>query len=118
MINLIETLKELNIVLPKATKPVANYSAYVIVNNKIYISGQIPIKNGKLIYQGKIGKEIKLSEGVKSAEICMINTLAVLNLATNNNLDRVKSCIKINVFLNSTDDFFDQPIVADGALIF
>ena len=45
----------------------------------------------------------------------MINTLAVLNLATNNNLDRVKSCIKINVFLNSTDDFFDQPIVADGA---
>ena len=115
MINLIESLKELNIVLPKANKPVANYSAYVIVNNKIYISGQIPIKNGKLIYQGKIGKEIKLSEGVKSAEICMINTLAVLNLATNNNLDRVKSCIKINVFLNSTDDFFDQPIVADGA---
>tara|TARA_B000000532_G_C18793911_1_gene373898 strand:- start:591 stop:956 length:366 start_codon:yes stop_codon:yes gene_type:complete len=80
----------------------------------IYVSGQIPFKNGVLAYKGKVGKDITVDEAINASKICLINTLAVLNLATNN-LNKVKSCIKINVFINSSDDFIQQPEVADGA---
>ena len=115
MINLIKRLKELNIILPEASKPVANYSPFVITDKLIYISGQIPLKNGSLIYKGKVGKDLTMEDAKKAAAICLINTIAVLNDATEKNLNNVKSCIKINVFINSTDNFYDQPAVADGA---
>ena len=115
MTDIIKSLRELNIILPEATKPVANYSPFVIANNRIYISGQIPFKEGNLIFKGKVGKDMTTDEAKEASALCFINTLAVLNKATSNNLNSVKSCIKINVFINSTDDFFDQPVVADGA---
>ena len=115
MNNIIKSLSDLGIILPEPTKPVANYSPYVIFKNTIYVSGQIPFKDGTIAYQGKVGKDININEAVDASEICLLNTLALLNLATNNNLNRITSCIKINVFINSTDDFFEQPIVADGA---
>ena len=68
-----------------------------------------------LLIKGKVGKDININEAINASEICLLNTLAVLNLATNNNLNRIISCIKINVFINSSDDFFEQPLVADGA---
>ena len=115
MINLIKRLKELNIILPEASKPVANYSPFVITDKLIYVSGQIPLKNGSLIYKGKAGKDLTIEDAKKAAAICLINTIAVLNDATEKKLNNVKSCIKINVFINSTDNFYDQPAVADGA---
>tara|TARA_B100000131_G_C17908293_1_gene529285 strand:- start:99 stop:566 length:468 start_codon:yes stop_codon:yes gene_type:complete len=115
MNNIIKSIQDLKITLPEAAKPVANYSPYVLCENIIYVSGQIPFKDGIILYKGKVGKDININEAIAASEICLINTLAVLNLATNNNLNRVKSCIKINVFINSTEDFFDQPLVADGA---
>ena len=115
MNNIIKSIQDLKITLPEAAKPVANYSPYVIFENTIYVSGQIPFKEGIIVYKGKVGEDININEAIAASEICLINTLAVLNLATNNNLNRIKSCIKINVFINSTEDFFDQPLVADGA---
>ena len=115
MNNVIKNLQDLNIILPKAAKPVANYSPFVLENTRVYISGQIPFKNEKVIYQGKVGKDINIQDAVNAAKLCFINTLAVLNLATGYDLNKVSSCIKINVFINSTDDFYEQPLVADGA---
>tara|TARA_B100000242_G_C42817462_1_gene379966 strand:+ start:209 stop:676 length:468 start_codon:yes stop_codon:yes gene_type:complete len=115
MSNITNNLIGLNLILPKATKPVANYSPYLIVNNKIYVSGQIPFEKGEIIYKGKVGIDISIVQAKKAAELCLINTLAVLNNATNENLNSLKCCIKINVFINSTDNFFEQPEVADGA---
>ena len=115
MNNIIKSIQDLKIILPAATKPVANYSPYVFFKDMIYVSGQIPFKNGVLVYKGKVGKDINIDEAIIASEICLINTLAVLNLATNNNLNKVKSCIKINVFINSSNDFIQQPEVADGA---
>ena len=115
MNNIIKSIQDLKITLPEAAKPVANYSPYVIFDKTIYVSGQIPFKDGIIVYKGKVGEDININEAIAASEICLINTLAVLNLATNNNLNRIKSCIKINVFINSTGDFFDQPLVADGA---
>ena len=114
MNNIIKSIQDLKILLPEAAKPVANYSPYVLHNDMIYVSGQIPFKNGVLAYKGKVGKDITVDEAINASKICLINTLAVLNLATNN-LNKVKSCIKINVFINSSDDFTQQPEVADGA---
>ena len=98
-----------------ANKPVANYSAYVFAENTIYVSGQIPFKDGKLIYKGKVGKDIDIEEGKKAASLCFLNTLAILQKATEENLNKIISCIKINVFINSESNFIDQPTVADGA---
>ena len=114
MNNIIKSIQDLKILLPEAAKPVANYSPYVLHNDMIYVSGQIPFKNGVLAYKGKVGKDITVDEAINASKICLINTLAVLNLATNN-LNKVKSCLKINVFINSSDDFTQQPEVADGA---
>ena len=115
MNNIIKSIEDLKLILPEPPKPVANYSPFVLLKNTVYVSGQIPLKNGVVAYKGKVGKDININEAIIASEICLINTLAVLNLATRNNLNRVISCIKINVFINSSDDFNEQPIVADGA---
>ena len=115
MINIEENLRKYNITIPKANKPVANYSPYVKTDNLIFISGQIPIADGNMLYTGKIKKEIELSSAVKAAELCMLNSFAVLKNAVQNNLKLIRKCVKINVFINSDDLFTNQPKVADGA---
>ena len=106
-----ESLKKLNIELPKAADPVGAYVAFKKVGKLIFISGQLPItKDGKLI-KGKIGKDLTLEDGQKAAKFCAINILAQAKKAAGGDLDKIKSCIKITGFVNSTDDFFDQPKV-------
>ena len=82
MNNIIKSIQDLKITLPEAAKPVANYSPYVLCENIIYVSGQIPFKDGIILYKGKVGKDININEAIAASEICLINTLAVLNLAT------------------------------------
>ena len=115
MINIEENLRKHNITIPKANKPVANYSPYVKTDNLIFISGQIPIADGNMLYTGKIKKETEISSAVKAAELCMLNSFAVLKYAVQNNLKLIRKCVKINVFINSDDLFTNQPEVADGA---
>lgn len=115
MTNIYHNLKLLKAAIPDASSPIANYAPYIITNNLVYISGQIPIKNNIIMYSGKLGKEFDVNAGKKAAELCILNTFAILNRATKKNLNMIKKCIKINVFVNSTNKFYDQPIVADGA---
>ena len=108
-------LKELNIIVPDAPTPVGAYVAYKIVDKLIFISGQLPIdKDGKMI-KGKIGKDISLEEGQKASMLCAINILAQAKKAMNGDLNKIKNCVKITGFVNSSDDFIDQPKVINPA---
>ena len=115
MINIEKNLRKYNITIPKANKPVANYSPYVKTEKLIFISGQIPITDGNMLFTGKVNKDVEISSAVKAAELCMLNSFAILKDAVQNNLNLVNKCVKINVFINSDDSFVNQPEVADGA---
>ena len=110
-----EKLKQLNIELPKAPDPVGSYVAFKKIGNLLYISGQLPIGADSKIIKGKIGKDLTLEDGQKASKLCVINILAQASKAMNGNLDKIKNCIKITGFVNSTDDFFDQPRVINPA---
>ena len=108
-------LKSLNITLPNAPDPVGDYVASKISGNLIFISGQISIEsNGKLI-SGKVGKDLSLEQAQHAAKICGINILSQLKKICGGNLDKIKSCIKLTGYVNSTDDFTQQPQVINGA---
>ena len=109
-----KNLKILNINLPKAPNPVGVYVASKIVGNLIFISGQLSVDSeGKLI-KGKLGKELNLEQGYESAKFCALNLLAQLKKICGS-LDKIKSCVKITGYVNSTDNFTDQPKVINGA---
>ena len=110
-----EKLKQLNIELPKAPDPVGAYVAFKKIGNLLYISGQLPIGPDGKITKGKIGRNLTLEDGQKASKLCVINILAQASKAMNGNLDKIKNCIKITGFVNSTDDFFDQPKVINPA---
>ena len=108
-------LKKLNIELPKAPDPVGSYVAVAVAGDLIFISGQVSFnKDGKLI-KGKIGKELNIEQGQEAAKYCALNLLAQLKKACNGNLDNVKSCIQLAGYVNSVDNFIDQPKVINGA---
>ena len=110
-----EKLKQLNIELPKAPDPVGAYVAFKKIGNLLYISGQLPIGPDGKITKGKIGENLTLEDGLKASKLCVINILAQASKAMNGDLDKIKNCIKITGFVNSTDDFFDQPKVINPA---
>ena len=110
-----EKLKQLNIELPKAPDPVGAYVAFKKIGNLLFISGQLPIGSDGAITKGKIGKNLTLEDGQKASKLCVINILAQASKAMNGDLDKIKNCIKITGFVNSTDDFFDQPKVINPA---
>ena len=113
--NIEKKLKELNIELPVAPDPVGAYVAYKKVNNLLYISGQLPFStDGKLI-KGKIGKTLSLEDGQKAAKYCVINILSQAKKALSGDLNKIKNCIKITGFVNSSDEFMDQPKVINPA---
>ena len=108
-------IKELNIVLPKAADPVGSYVATKISGKLLYISGQISIdENGQLI-KGKLGKDLDTDAGYNAAKRCALSILAQVKKACNNDLSKIKSCIKLTGFVNSADDFIEQPKVINGA---
>lgn len=106
-------LAELKIELPKAAAPVANYVPVVVSGNHAYLSGQVTVWNGDFQFKGQLGKEFQVEDGQKAARLCGLNILAQLQAALGD-LDRVRRCVKLNVFVNSTPTFTDQPKVANG----
>jgi len=110
-----ENLKKLNIKLPKAPNPVGAYVATKKVGNFLYISGQLPIDINGNILKGKIGKDLNLEKGQEASKLCVINILSQVNKAVDGNLERVKNCVKITGYVNSSDDFVEQPKVINPA---
>ena len=110
-----DKLKKLNIVIPEAPAPVGAYVAYKIIGKLLFISGQLPIGlDGKMI-KGKIGKDLTVEDGQKASTICVINILAQVKKALDGDLNSVKNCVKITGYVNSTDNFFDQPKIINPA---
>ena len=108
-------IKELNIKLPEAKAPVGNYVATKIVGNLLYVSGQVSINsNGELI-KGKVGKDLNTDEAYNAAERCGMSIISQVKKACEGDLSKVKSCIKLTGFVNSTDDYTEQPKVINGA---
>ncbi|TXH83625.1 MAG: RidA family protein [Rhizobium sp.] len=108
-------LKELGIVLPQAAAPAANYVPYVISGNLLYLSGQLPMENGKIGVTGHLGKDVDVAGGQRAAELCAINILAQAKAALGGDLGRIKRLIKLNGFVASTPDFVEQHLVINGA---
>ena len=108
-------IKELKIELPEAKAPVGNYVATKISGKMLFISGQISIdENGQLI-KGKVGKDLDTETGYNAAKRCALSIISQVKKACNNDLSKIKSCIKLTGFVNSTDDFTEQPKVINGA---
>tara|TARA_B100001057_G_scaffold325479_1_gene325690 strand:- start:1521 stop:1982 length:462 start_codon:yes stop_codon:yes gene_type:complete len=110
-----ENIKKNNIILPKAADPVGSYVATKITGKMLFISGQISIdENGELI-KGKVGKDLNTDDGYNAAKRCALNIIAQVKKACNGDLSKVKSCVKLTGFVNSTDEYIEQPKVINGA---
>ena len=109
-----EILKEKGLEIPEAPKPLAAYIPVTKVGNLIFTAGQIPLKNGKLIYEGKVGKDLPVETARKAAELCLLNGLSVIKSVTGS-LENIKKIVKATVFVNSAEGFTDQAKVANGA---
>ena len=110
-----DKITELKIKLPEAKAPVGSYVATKIVGKLLYVSGQISIdSNGDLI-KGKVGKELSTEDAYKAAERCGLSIIAQVKKACDGDLSKIKSCVKLTGFVNSTEDFIEQPKVINGA---
>ncbi|WP_373474844.1 RidA family protein [Sphingorhabdus sp.] len=109
-----EKLAELGIILPEPAAPVASYVPTVEANGMLYVSGQLPFVDGKVI-TGKVGDMRSLADGQLAARACGIMLIAQMKKALGGDLDRVERIVKLGVFVASTSEFTDQPEVANGA---
>ena len=113
--NFEDKIKELKIELPEAKAPVGSYVATKIVGNLLYISGQISMNSKGELIKGKVGKDLTTDQAYKAAERCGLSIVAQVKKACDGDLSKVKSCIKLTGFVNSTEDYIEQPKVINGA---
>ena len=115
MVGKIETrLQKLEIKLPEAAAPVANYVPYVIDGKQLWVAGQVPFWNGTIKYTGVVGETVSIEDAVDAARICALNILAQTKAALGD-LDRIVQLIKLGGFVNAAPGFADQPTVINGA---
>ena len=110
-----EKIKELKINLPEAKAPVGNYVATKVSGKMLFVSGQISIDETGQLIKGKVGKDLDTDAGYNAAKRCALSIIAQVKKACDNDLSKVKSCVKLTGFVNSTDEFIDQPKVLNGA---
>lgn len=113
--NVGEKLKELGYTLPEAAAPAANYVPYVISGKQVFVAGQIPLVDGKVTHVAKVGADYTTEQAIEAAKVCALNILAQVNAAVGGDWSKVKRCVKLGAFVNSTPDFIDQSTVANGA---
>jgi len=110
-----DKIKELKIELPEAKAPVGSYVATKISGKLLFVSGQISMSSNGDLIKGKVGKDLNTEEAYKAAERCGLSIVAQVKKACEGDLSKVKSCIKLTGFVNSIEDFIDQPKVINGA---
>jgi enamine deaminase RidA (YjgF/YER057c/UK114 family) len=110
-----DKLKELNITLPEAKAPAGNYVATKIVGKLLYISGQISINEKGELIKGKVGKDLDSDKAYQAAKRCGLSIITQAKNACGGDLSKIKSCVKLTGFVNSTESFTDQPKVINGA---
>ena len=107
-------LQALGLVLPEVSAPVANYVPFLHLNGQLFISGQLPMRDGHMAVEGKLGAEVEIAQGQEAARLCALNILAQAKAALRD-LDRIVQCLRLNGFVNATPDFIDHPKVINGA---
>ena len=110
-----KNINKLGITIPDAPAPVGAYVAFKFVNKFLFISGQISVDSNGRFIKGKVGKDIDLKKGQEAAKLCAINIIAQAKKACKGDLEKISSCIKLTGFVNSSDEFIDQPKVINGA---
>ena len=110
-----ENIKNLKINLPDAKAPVGSYVATKIIGKLLFVSGQISISEKGELIKGKIGKDLTTEDGYNAAKRCGLSIISQVKNACDNDLSKIRSCIKLTGYVNSTDDFIDQPKVINGA---
>ena len=113
--NFDDKIKELNIKLPEAKPPVGNYVATKVIGKMLFVSGQISIDEDGQLIKGKVGKDLDTEAGYNAARRCALSIIAQVKKACDNDLSKVKSCVKLTGFVNSSDEYTDQPKVINGA---
>ena len=113
--NFEKKIKELNIILPEAKPPVGSYVATKVTSNLLFISGQISINETGELIKGKVGKDLSTEQGYEAARRCGLSLVSQAKAACHGDLSKIKSCIKLTGFVNSTNDFTEQPKVINGA---
>jgi enamine deaminase RidA (YjgF/YER057c/UK114 family) len=108
-------LRDLGIELPIPAAAVANYVPFVQTGNLLFVSGQLPLENGKLAVSGKLGDTLSLEDGVRAARLCGLNLLAQARAAVGGDMDRVKRLVRLTAFVACAPSFTDQPKVVNGA---
>jgi len=108
-------LSELGHVMPQPSTPAANYIPWVRSGNQVFVSGQVPLKEGRAAYVGKVGAEHDAETGQKAAQLCALNILAHLSSAVEDDLSRVVRCVRLGGFVNASPDFDQHPKVLNGA---
>lgn len=109
-----QNLEKLGVTLPEAAAPAANYVPFVRTGNQLFVSGQLPMENGKLTQTGKVGTDLSIEKGKEAARLCAINLLAQAKAATGD-LGKINRLVKIVGFVNSAGGFTEQPQVINGA---
>ncbi len=110
----LENLKKLGVELPEPPKPVGAYVPAIRTGNLIFTAGQIPLKDGQLVAAGKVPMEISTEKAAEAARQCVLNALSAIAAQTGS-LDRVSQVVRLNVFVNSSDNFTAQAKVANAA---
>ena len=113
--NFEDKIKELQLELPEAKAPVGSYVATKITGNLLYVSGQISMNSKGELIKGKVGKDLTTDEAYKAAERCGLSIVAQVKKACYGDLSKIKSCVKLTGFVNSTEDYTEQPKVINGA---
>ncbi|WP_155630793.1 RidA family protein [Burkholderia cepacia] len=115
-LNLKARLKELDIDLPEsAPKPGANFLPVKRVGNLLYVSGQVPVRDGVDQYVGKVGRDVTIEDGQAAARLCAVNMLAQVNRAVDGDFSRIAGCVRLGGFVNAAEDFTEHPKVINGA---
>jgi enamine deaminase RidA (YjgF/YER057c/UK114 family) len=109
-----ERLKELNIDLPEAPSPLGSYVPCVQTGNLLFVSGMLPMKDGTLLYTGKVGNDVAVEEAQNASKQAVINALAVIRTFSDS-LDKIVKCVKLNGYVASAEGFYDQPVVINAA---
>ena len=110
-----ENIKNLGLNIPELPKALANYVPFKIVGKTMYISGQAPVRNGEMIYKGKVGSDITIEEGIEAAKLCVINIIAAVKTGLEGDWNKLDSFVKLTGFVNCQDSFTDQPMIINGA---
>tara|TARA_B100001248_G_scaffold218866_1_gene174355 strand:+ start:305 stop:766 length:462 start_codon:yes stop_codon:yes gene_type:complete len=113
--NIRENLKIHGIELEDASSPAGNYVPYIITGKLVFISGQLPFKQGKIPITGVVGETVSSEDAIEMAKLCALALISQLKSACNGDLDRVSRVVKLGGFVASTSSFTAQPTIINGA---